>query len=120
METNMSAVSINHPVFPSYRRLDLQGSSRRLSLRPAPPKLAGVPFMVDLFAQIGLGQWFRVVTRRGGGRRRRAAGSRLASLGPFGSRHHDRRRGNPCVRLPPVGPAIVLGVLNGWLSPAAR
>ena len=25
-------------------------------------KLAGVPFMVDLFAQIGLGQWFRVVT----------------------------------------------------------
>jgi putative oxidoreductase len=25
-------------------------------------KLTGVPFMVDLFAQIGLGQWFRVVT----------------------------------------------------------
>jgi putative oxidoreductase len=25
-------------------------------------KLAGVPFMVDLFAQIGLGQWFRAVT----------------------------------------------------------
>jgi len=25
-------------------------------------KLADVPFMVDLFAQIGLGQWFRVVT----------------------------------------------------------
>jgi len=25
-------------------------------------KLAGVPFMVDLFNQIGLGQWFRVVT----------------------------------------------------------
>jgi putative oxidoreductase len=25
-------------------------------------KLAGVPFMVDLFAQIGIGQWFRVVT----------------------------------------------------------
>jgi len=25
-------------------------------------KLAGVPFMVDLFAQIGLGQWFRVAT----------------------------------------------------------
>jgi UPF0716 family protein affecting phage T7 exclusion len=25
-------------------------------------KLAGVPFMVELFEQIGLGQWFRVVT----------------------------------------------------------
>jgi putative oxidoreductase len=25
-------------------------------------KLAGVPFMVQLFAQIGIGQWFRVVT----------------------------------------------------------
>jgi uncharacterized membrane protein YphA (DoxX/SURF4 family) len=25
-------------------------------------KLAGAPFMVQLFAQIGLGQWFRVVT----------------------------------------------------------
>jgi uncharacterized membrane protein YphA (DoxX/SURF4 family) len=25
-------------------------------------KLAGVPFMVDLFEQIGLGQWFRVAT----------------------------------------------------------
>ena len=25
-------------------------------------KLAGVPFMVDLFSQIGLGQWFRVLT----------------------------------------------------------
>ncbi|MBN8988176.1 MAG: DoxX family protein [Rhizobiales bacterium] len=25
-------------------------------------KLAGVPFMVDLFGQIGLGQWFRVLT----------------------------------------------------------
>lgn len=25
-------------------------------------KLAGVPFMVDLFAQIGMGQWFRFVT----------------------------------------------------------
>jgi putative oxidoreductase len=25
-------------------------------------KLAGVPFMVDLFQQIGLGQWFRVMT----------------------------------------------------------
>ena len=25
-------------------------------------KLAGVPFMVDVFTQIGVGQWFRVVT----------------------------------------------------------
>lgn len=25
-------------------------------------KLAGVPFMVQLFAQIGIGQWFRIVT----------------------------------------------------------
>lgn len=25
-------------------------------------KLAGVPYMVQLFAQIGIGQWFRIVT----------------------------------------------------------
>jgi putative oxidoreductase len=25
-------------------------------------KLAGVPYMVELFGQIGLGQWFRIVT----------------------------------------------------------
>jgi uncharacterized membrane protein YphA (DoxX/SURF4 family) len=25
-------------------------------------KLAGVPFMVQIFAQIGIGQWFRIVT----------------------------------------------------------
>jgi putative oxidoreductase len=25
-------------------------------------KLAGVPFMVELFDQIGIGQWFRLVT----------------------------------------------------------
>jgi uncharacterized membrane protein YphA (DoxX/SURF4 family) len=40
----------------------LQGIIAAAFLTAGLAKLAGVPFMVDLFAQIGLGQWFRVVT----------------------------------------------------------
>jgi putative oxidoreductase len=59
----MSAVSIqsNRPT----RRIGawaLQGIVAAAFLAAGSAKLAGVPFMVDLFAQIGLGQWFRVVT----------------------------------------------------------
>lgn len=40
----------------------LQGIIAAAFLSAGAAKLAGVPFMVDLFEQIGLGQWFRVVT----------------------------------------------------------
>src|SRR5258706_9946439 len=40
----------------------LQGILATAFLAAGFAKLAGVPFMVDLFAQIGLGQWFRVAT----------------------------------------------------------
>ena len=40
----------------------LQGIIAVAFLAAGAAKLAAVPFMVDLFAQIGLGQWFRVVT----------------------------------------------------------
>src|ERR1700704_3457642 len=63
METNMSAASIQS-VRPT-RRIGpwaLQGIIAAAFLAAGAAKLAGVPFMVDLFAQIGLGQWFRVVT----------------------------------------------------------
>ena len=59
----MSAVSIQSSR-PS-RRIGawaLQGIIAAAFLAAGAAKLAGVPFMVDLFAQIGLGQWFRVVT----------------------------------------------------------
>ena len=59
----MSATSIQS-VRPS-RRIGvwtLQGVIAAAFLAAGFAKLAGVPFMVDLFAQIGLGQWFRVVT----------------------------------------------------------
>jgi putative oxidoreductase len=63
MEINMSAASIQsvRPI----RRIGawtLQGVVAAAFLAAGFAKLAGVPFMVDLFAQIGLGQWFRVVT----------------------------------------------------------
>jgi putative oxidoreductase len=63
METNMSAASIQS-VRPSRRigAWTLQGIIAAAFLAAGAAKLAGVPFMVDLFAQIGLGQWFRVVT----------------------------------------------------------
>lgn len=40
----------------------LQGILAAAFLAAGAAKLAGVPFMVDLFAQIEIGQWFRVVT----------------------------------------------------------
>src|SRR6266481_375718 len=40
----------------------LQGILAAAFLAAGFTKLAGVPFMVDLFEQIGLGQWFRVAT----------------------------------------------------------
>ena len=59
----MSAASIQSTR--STRRIGawaLQGILAAAFLAAGAAKLAGVPFMVDLFAQIGLGQWFRVVT----------------------------------------------------------
>jgi putative oxidoreductase len=40
----------------------LQGIVAAAFLAAGAAKLAGVPFMVQLFGQIGIGQWFRVVT----------------------------------------------------------
>jgi putative oxidoreductase len=40
----------------------LQGILAAAFLAAGFAKLAGVPYMVDLFDQIGLGQWFRLVT----------------------------------------------------------
>jgi putative oxidoreductase len=40
----------------------LQGVLAAAFLAAGVAKLTGVPFMVDLFAQIGVGQWFRFVT----------------------------------------------------------
>ncbi len=59
----MSAVSIQSSR-PSRRigAWTLQGIIAAAFIAAGAAKLAGVPFMVDLFAQIGLGQWFRVVT----------------------------------------------------------
>ena len=59
----MSATSIQS-ARPS-RRLGawiLQGIIAAAFLAAGSAKLAGVPFMVDLFQQIGLGQWFRIAT----------------------------------------------------------
>jgi len=59
----MSAASI--PSVRPFRRIGawtLQGIIAAAFLAAGAAKLAGVPFMVDLFNQIGLGQWFRVVT----------------------------------------------------------
>src|ERR1700690_2733556 len=59
----MSAASIQL-VRPSRRigAWTLQGVIAAAFFAAGFAKLAGVPFMVDIFAQIGLGQWFRVVT----------------------------------------------------------
>jgi putative oxidoreductase len=59
----MSAVSIQsgRPT----RRIGawvLQGFLAAAFVAAGSAKLAGVPYMVELFDQIGLGQWFRVVT----------------------------------------------------------
>jgi len=63
METNMSAASLQsvHPT----RRIGawtLQGILAAAFLAAGSAKLAGVPYMVDLFEQIGVGQWFRLAT----------------------------------------------------------
>ena len=59
----MSATSIQS-VRPTRRigAWTLQGIIATAFLAAGFAKLAGVPFMVDLFEQIGLGQWFRIVT----------------------------------------------------------
>jgi putative oxidoreductase len=59
----MTATSIQS-VRPSRRvgAWTLQGILATAFLAAGVAKLAGVPFMVDLFTQIGLGQWFRVAT----------------------------------------------------------
>jgi uncharacterized membrane protein YphA (DoxX/SURF4 family) len=59
----MSVTSIQS-VRPSRRvgAWTLQGILATAFLAAGVAKLAGVPFMVDLFTQIGLGQWFRVTT----------------------------------------------------------
>ena len=60
----MSATSTIHSVRPARRvgAWALQGIVAAAFLAAGYAKLAGVPFMVDLFEQIGLGQWFRVAT----------------------------------------------------------
>src|ERR1700754_3275758 len=63
MEMKMSAVSVQHDR--PTRRIGawaLQGVLAAAFLAAGSAKLAGVPFMVELFDQIGLGQWFRIVT----------------------------------------------------------
>ena len=40
----------------------LQGILAAAFLAAGSAKLAGVPYMVELFGQIGLGQWFRIAT----------------------------------------------------------
>src|SRR5437899_10441731 len=62
METNMSAVSIQSSRPSRIGAWTLQGIIAAAFLAAGAAKLAGVPFMVDLFNQIGLGQWFRVVS----------------------------------------------------------
>ncbi len=59
----MSPASISS-VRPSRRigAWTLQGIIAAAFLAAGAAKLAGVPFMVDLFEQIGIGQWFRVLT----------------------------------------------------------
>src|SRR6201986_1820984 len=62
-ESNMSATS-TQSIRPT-RRIGAwtwQGVIAAAFLAAGFAKLAGVPFMVELFEQIGLGQWFRVVT----------------------------------------------------------
>ena len=59
----MSAVSVQHDR--PTRRIGawaLQSILAAAFLAAGSAKLAGVPFMVELFDQIGLGQWFRIVT----------------------------------------------------------
>ena len=59
----MSATSIQ-PIRPTPRigAWTVQAILAAAFLAAGFAKLAGVPFMVDLFEQIGLGQWFRIAT----------------------------------------------------------
>jgi putative oxidoreductase len=59
----MSAISIQ-PVRRTRRigAWTVQGIVAAAFLAAGVAKLAGAPFMVDIFEQIGVGQWFRVVT----------------------------------------------------------
>jgi putative oxidoreductase len=59
----MSVTSIEAPN--ASRRIGvwaLQGIVAAAFFAAGAAKLAGVPFMVQLFDQIGIGQWFRIVT----------------------------------------------------------
>jgi putative oxidoreductase len=59
----MSVTSIDTaPVSRHIGAWTLQGVVATAFLAAGAAKLAAAPFMVQLFAQIGLGQWFRVVT----------------------------------------------------------
>jgi putative oxidoreductase len=59
----MSAASIqSHRPTRRIGAWTLQGILAAAFLAAGFAKLAGVPFMVDLFEQIGLGQWFRFAT----------------------------------------------------------
>jgi uncharacterized membrane protein YphA (DoxX/SURF4 family) len=54
-----------HPISSPTRRIGawtLQGILAAAFLAAGSAKLAGVPYMVELFGQIGLGQWFRLAT----------------------------------------------------------
>jgi putative oxidoreductase len=64
METNMSTTSSIQLNRPSRRigAWTLQGILAAAFLAAGSAKLAGVPYMVELFGQIGLGQWFRLLT----------------------------------------------------------
>jgi len=63
MEINMSATSIQS-ARPTRRigAWTVQAILAAAFLAAGSAKLAGVPFMVDLFQQVGLGQWFRILT----------------------------------------------------------
>jgi putative oxidoreductase len=62
-ESNMSAVLVQQGR-PSRRigAWTVQAILAAAFLAAGSAKLAGVPFMVELFDQIGIGQWFRIVT----------------------------------------------------------
>src|ERR1700753_3047312 len=62
-ESNISATSIQS-IRPTRRigAWTLQGILAAAFLAAGSAKLAGVPDMVELFGQIGLGQWFRLAT----------------------------------------------------------
>lgn len=58
----MSATSIERRPSRRIGAWTLQGILAAAFVAAGSAKLAGVPYMVELFNQIGVGQWFRVVT----------------------------------------------------------